>query len=407
MTTQRRLRVLWASDAPYASSGYANQTRITVPRLAQHCDVALLATYGLQGAKMEWEGLPLYPGGLDPFANDVMKDAAHDWKADVVITLKDSFVFQPDKLQGVRWVPMTPVDHDPLTPQIASILHAAYRPIAYAPHGFKSLRSAGFDPLYAPHAYDPKILNPQSKEEARKFLGIDDSLFIIGMVAVNRGGVPSRKAWPQNLEAFALFAKDKPNARLYLHTAIQNPQEGGIDIPYYVNRYGIADKVMYCDQTQYKAGFPDSYMNAFYNALDVLNAVSLGEGFGIPTLEAQACGTPVIMGDWCAQEDLCFGGWKVPKEYALRFPDQQLNDVFIPMPSGIAQCMEGAYYAGDEMGDIRTAALAGAQAYQVDTVIEQYWLPILDALTTQIMREHTRGVLRIVRPEEVGIERAA
>src|SRR5690242_11830754 len=101
----RRLRVLWASDAPYSNSGYGVQTRLIVPRLAAHCDIALLATYGLQGAKVEWQGIPLYPGGMDPFANDVIKDAAHDWNADIVITLKDSFVFQPERLQGVRWCP--------------------------------------------------------------------------------------------------------------------------------------------------------------------------------------------------------------------------------------------------------------------------------------------------------------
>lgn len=404
-TPPRRLRVLIASDAAWASSGYAVQVKHLAPRLAQHCDLALLATYGLQGSRIDWQGIPVYPGGLDPFGNDVIKDAALDWRADVVLTLKDTFVFQPDKLQGVRWCPLVPVDHDPITPQISSVLRAAYRPIAYAPHGFRSLRTAGFDPLYAPHAYDPALISPQGQNDARNALGMDPTLFIVGMVAVNRGGVPSRKAWPQNLEAFALFAKDKPDARLFLHTAIANPQEGGIDIPYYVNRFGIADKVFYCDQQRYKVGFPDEYMNAFYNAIDVLNAVSLGEGFGVPTLEAQAAGTPVIVGDWCAQEDLCFGGWKVPKEYALRFPDQQLNDVYVPTPQGVAQAMHGAYGAlKTKAAQHRDAAIVGAAPYAIDRVVTEHWLPLLDELAAQIGREAARGVLRIVRPEECGIE---
>src|SRR5690242_1941900 len=98
------LRILWCSDAPWASSGYSVETRLTAPRLAAlgH-EVALLCTYGLQGAVREWEGLRVYPGGADPFANDVIGHAARDWQADIVITLKDSFVFKPEAFQGLRW----------------------------------------------------------------------------------------------------------------------------------------------------------------------------------------------------------------------------------------------------------------------------------------------------------------
>jgi glycosyltransferase involved in cell wall biosynthesis len=71
----------------------------------------------------------------------------------------------------------------------------------------------------------------------------------------------------------------------------------------------------------------------------VLNAVSLGEGFGIPVLEAQACGTPVIVGDWCAHEDLCFAGWKVREEEAHHFFDNQQGWVFVPNVGAIADRM--------------------------------------------------------------------
>ena len=70
------LRCLLASDAFWATSGYSNQVRILVPRLMPHCEIATLATFGLHGARLDWEGIPLYPGGADPFANDVVKTAA-------------------------------------------------------------------------------------------------------------------------------------------------------------------------------------------------------------------------------------------------------------------------------------------------------------------------------------------
>lgn len=404
------LRALIASDAPWSISGYANQVRQFAPALAAlgH-DVALLATYGLHGAIQEWRGLRVYPGGADSFANDVIGHAARDWKADIVITLKDSFVFKPEAMAGLRWMPMTPVDHEPLPPVVAQVCHAAYRPIAYAPNGFRELRKAGFDPLYAPHSYDPTIMYPMDRTEARKLFGLPDDLFIIGTVAVNRGGIPSRKAWPQNLEAFALFAKDKPNVRYFLHTDIaEDGFEGGIPLRPLCAQLGILDKVLFCDQTQYRrATFGDDYLRMFYGAIDVLNAVSLGEGFGIPALEAQACGTPVIVSDFAAHRDLCWAGWKVDK--GLRFYDGQGSYVFIPQPEAIAEAMEGAYgnlqqewSTGGTVADtLRSRAIAGAAPHALPRVIEEHWRPLLEEVERDIRGEKSRGVLRIVRKEEV------
>ena len=38
-------------------------------------------------------------------------------------------------------------------------------------------------------------------------------------------------------------------------------------------------------------------MAGWYRSLDVLSACSYGEGFGLPILEAQACGSPAIVTD--------------------------------------------------------------------------------------------------------------
>lgn len=417
------MRVLFASDAADASSGYAVETALTAPRLARlgH-DVALLATFGHHGAVRSWTSdvlddagnpitLRVYPGGADSFANDVIGHYARDWKADIVITLKDSFVFRPEAFQGLRWLPMIPVDHEPLPPAVAQIAHQCYRPIAYAPNGFRELRKAGFDPLFAPHGYDPKVYYPMDRAEARKALGLDPAHFIIGTVAVNRGGIPSRKAWPQNLEAFALFAKDKPHARYLLHTDIaQDGFEGGINLPALCAQLSISDKVAFCDQTTYRrGGFPHEYMRAFYNACDVVNAVSLGEGFGIPQLEAQACGTAVITSKFAAARDLCFGGWEV--EGGLRFYDGQAAWVFLPQPEAVAEGMQACYdrYRDASTREIdRDACVRGAAHYEIDHVVDTHWKPLLEEVERSIALEQGgRGVLRIIRPEEVGVRRVA
>jgi glycosyltransferase involved in cell wall biosynthesis len=406
------LRVLLASDHVDATSGYSVQARLIALGIRKHCHLALLSTFGLHGSIQTWtdhnrlpveEGIPMFPGGADAFANDVIGKAAKAWQADAIITLKDTLVFHPQSFAGFRWMPMAPIDHDPPSPQVIERCRASYRPIAYAPHGFRALRSAGLDPAYCPHAYDPQVYYPVDKAEARAALDLTADLFIIGTCAVNRGGVPSRKSWIENLQAFAAFAADKPNVRYFLHTDLADDNyEAGIPLRPLMAQMGILDKVLFCDQERYRYGqFPPEYMRTYYNALDVLNAVSNGEGFGIPTLEAQSVGVPVIVGNWCAHEDLCFGGWKVGKQEAHHFYDaQQAGWVYIPQPGAIARCMEDAYQYRHET-QRSEMALAGAAPYQIDTVIRDHWLPLLEEITRDIRAPRSRGVLRIIRKEEV------
>lgn len=295
---------------------------------------------------------------------------------------------------------MVPVDHEPIPPPAVQVVRAMYRPIAYAPNGFRELRKAGFDPLYCPHGYNPATFYPMPKEEARKALGLTPDIFLVGTVAVNRGGIPSRKAWPQNLEAFAAFARDKPNARYYLHTDMcQDGYEAGVNLGNLIGQLGIGDKVFFCDQTLYRrGGFPDDYMRAMYSSMDVLNAVSLGEGFGIPALEAQGCGTPVILSDFAAHRDLCFAGWHVKD--GLRFYDSQGSWTFIPEPRAIAAAMNNAYLSQSHFGELGKIAVAGAAEYAIDRVVAEHWKPAMEEIERSL-HVPSRGVLRIVRREEV------
>ena len=136
----------------------------------------------------------------------------------------------------------------------------------------------------------------------------------------------------------------------------------------------IGEDVLFADQYHMVVGFPDAYMVDLYNSLDVLLSPSMGEGFGIPIVEAQACGCPVIVGDWTAMSELCFAGWKIAKENAHPFWDQVGAYKFMPEPAAIYQALTEAYTGAKKL---RHKARKGAEPYDADRVMSKYWKPVL------------------------------
>jgi glycosyltransferase involved in cell wall biosynthesis len=144
-------------------------------------------------------------------------------------------------------------------------------------------------------------------------MGVPEDTFLVGMVAANKAnGQIHRKAYAENLLAFAIFRKKYPNSQIYIHSEPTRVY-GGFDLPILLRSIGL-DKsaVVLPDRDMLRTGYPDSAMAAFYSAMDVLLSTSYGEGFGIPTVEAQACGTRVITSNFAASKDLVSEeSWKV------------------------------------------------------------------------------------------------
>jgi glycosyltransferase involved in cell wall biosynthesis len=107
--------------------------------------------------------------------------------------------------------------------------------------------------------------------------------------------------------------------------------------------------------------------------LDVHLLVSSGEGFGIPILEAQACGCPVIVGDWTAMSELCFAGRMIDKKDAFKQYTNLSSWQYRPIPRAIDLALEAEYQKPSK----RERAVRMAQEYDADYLIENYWKPIL------------------------------
>lgn len=367
------MRILWHSNAPWASTGYGNQTRLFTSRIRDggH-DVAISALWGLEGGILQFDGMPVYPRYRHPYGMDVMGANSQHWQADIVISLIDAWVIEPHMLHMCKWVPWFPVDMEPIPPPVAKSVAQAYKRIVFSKYAEKACADAGLDCYYVPHGYDSKVFAPLVQGEARQTLGWPQDKFIIGMVAANKD-FPSRKSWPSALAAFAEFAKERDDVLFYAHTN----EQGGVNIRELAETLGIATKIMMPEQyTTNTLGMPDNYMRSMYSSLDVLLNPAMGEGFGVPILEAQACGVPVIVGDWTAMSELCFGGYAIPKHKAERTWTPLGAWQYQPTVKAIEQALGWAYRnARDER--VRLKALQGALDYDADIVTKEYWLPTL------------------------------
>lgn len=376
------LKILWHSNAPFAPTGYGNQTNEFLWRLKNmgH-DMICSCFYGLNGSPLELNGIKMLPGGFESYGNDTIVADSVEFKRDIVISLIDVWVLAPEIMERVRWYPWTPIDHDPIPPVVLKHLRAAKRPIAMSKFGAAKMVAAGLEnPFYVPHGINTKTLYPMARNEARAKIHCPEEPFMVGIVSANKGA-PSRKAFDQQLRAFGKFYQKHPDALLYLHTDVTGRM--GEPLVPLLELAGIPKRaVAKPSQYKYDRGMLDAdYMRYAYNAMDVLMNASKGEGFGVPIIEAQACGTPVIVTGFSAMPELVRAGWVVGM--VDKFYSHESYQA-IPCVDDLVDALEQAY---DNRGNqtLRDQAHRGVIAdYDADVVTEKHWKPVLAEIEQEI-----------------------
>jgi glycosyltransferase involved in cell wall biosynthesis len=376
------MRILWHSNAPWAATGYGQQTGLFAPRVAERHEVAVSSFYGLEGAPLNWNGLMVFPGLGGTYGNESIPLHARrffggDERGGLLFTLMDVWVLNPDLVAGFDTVCWVPVDHDPCPPAVGSFF-ARSGAVPFAMSRFGERQLAQFDPIYVPHGVDTAVYRPGDRDAARAHLGIDDDgLFVVGMVAANKGN-PSRKSFVATLEAFAAFHERHPRSRLYLHADMDGTWTQGVPLAPVIKAVGLDEEaVRVADPyAMHFHPFSPDTMASMFRAFDVLVNCATGEGFGIPVLEAQACGTPVIVTDFSAMPEVGAAGWRVGGR--RWWTPQQSWQMQPDVPSMVA-ALEDCYRLSDRArGELSARAVEHAAGFDAGLVAERYLLPGLD-----------------------------
>jgi glycosyltransferase involved in cell wall biosynthesis len=380
------MRLAFLSNGPWTNTGYGMQCKNVVTRLHKkgHA-ISVQAFHGHQGSPIDWNGITIYGSVAHPFGFDVMRAHADNFQADVIISNFDAWVMEPQMLFEQRWVAWFPVDSEPCPPGVADKVRQAFHRIVWTEFGAQQMDKIGLDYDRVPYGVDVDVFMPVDKKAARETAHMPQDKFIVGMVAMNKG-YPPRKAFYENIAAFKKFHDKHPDSLLYMHTLDgSRPNGETIDLLGYCKAIGLkhGEDVVFAEQYSYVLGYPETAMNTLYNCFDVHLLVSMGEGFGMPQLEAQAAGVPVICGDWTTMPELCFSGWKVDKKDAT--PQYTLQNAYqyLPRVDAIVDKLELAYkHAGSTM--YQTNARKGALKYDINKVIDDHWMPVLAKIEKKI-----------------------
>lgn len=400
------LRIMWHGAAPWMATGYGRLADQITSRLQKHPEVMSALAWlpaGLAGhACWEHDNVTYYPVVAGDMGEGVVERWVKQFKADIVISVTDHWIWRTDVWKRFRWVPIAFPDHKPLGVNLVKNLKMAHKVIAPTEWGLRMLRDDGVKQAeYIPLGIDTNIYKvDEAGRKAQRQVMINiarkqgapyltDDCFIFGMVARN-GTYPCRKGHDLVMDAVAQLLKaGHKDFIIYMHS-LMDGGHGGPDLVKMLNAYTRAYQddrinrhVLFPPPEQvhlgpHETGFPDEKMASLYNAMDCFVNPSQWEGFGLTSLEAAACGVPSIVTDVGCQPEVAPVGWKIPMYRRYYAP---ATDTFIAEPDlpALVRAMETAMRGARDV-ELRKKAVRHAAKYDWTDIVEKRWLPFLEGI---------------------------
>lgn len=261
-----------------------------------------------------------------------------DFKPDFVVAINDPWMFsyqgKSPYRQYYHWVISPTVDSYPQREDYLSIYSLADSIITYTDWALDVLDSYNMPNLSKTirMGVDCEIFKPvEDKAVLKEKFGIPKDAFIIGSIMRNQ----TRKLLPNLIESFNLFLdscteEEKKKTFLYLHTTY--PDIECWDIPRFILESKYSNQILftykckttgefgcsrYQDARTYsflsngitsvlpsgRDGLSNQQLSEVVNLFDLYVQLASCEGFGVPIIEAAACGIPCAVVDYSAMGD--------------------------------------------------------------------------------------------------------
>lgn len=257
------------------------------------------------------EGNPKYQKLLD---RDIRfkKDAPEEYQNLPYVWIRHQWPPKAEPPKGAKWIIMQPWEYTTLRQDFADLFKQADEVWTPSTYCRKSFVDSGLDSnkvQIVPNGIDPELFTPggakyELKTDKRfKFLFVGGTIFRKGVDVLLKSYL---KAFTSK-DDVCLVIKDMggdsfykgQNAKEYIQKV--QKEDGAPEILYiedYLNEYEMA---------------------SLYRACDVFACSYRGEGFSLPTLEAMACGLPVIVTEGGSTDDFTddISAWKIPAEQKL------------------------------------------------------------------------------------------
>jgi len=298
------MKYMLMSTSPPLTTGYAVvANNLMKGFLKKGVDIKQFGLQTLGHPKEDW----LLPVMDEIYGSDAIQFYSKLYEMDYLITILDHWVAQYSYLPGLlKRLKLGHICHVtansyPLPPVLADRIKDADYLVAPSKFVEKTLLDANLDPkkvFYIPHGINTKLFKPfseQDRNDHKKIMGYEDK-FVFLAVSTNTG---FEKNWQGLYYAYKVFLEQNPDAKdktvLHCHTSPYYQGSANCNLEMLGNAFGITDNLRFIAGMNLNAGTPPKEMVKLYNSADCYLSASFGESFGLPALEAMACGCPCII----------------------------------------------------------------------------------------------------------------
>jgi glycosyltransferase involved in cell wall biosynthesis len=395
------MRILMIGDGISQTTGFATVLRHAARGFVRRgFDVHQIACNDLPPDYREEpytrEGVTPWPTAMpgDPFGWQLVPEVIHKLRPDVLFINTDPGTARnlQQYIAGLADVPIclyAPVEGAPIGQHLADAFLNSTVPVTYTDWSAARLQvEYGLSAPAVYHGVDLRVFKPLAPEWRAKVRSANgwDGRYVVAYVARNNG----RKGHDRLLKALWYLRQNGiDDVLLYLHCQpFDRHWAGGWDLAELAHRYGVSDAVQFAHAARTPTqGESVGSLAQKLAAADLYVHPAAVEGFGLPILEAMACGLPIavtrdggnmeeIVGDCAARLDVA--------DYATWFNGATLCQV---SPAAIASCILTFRQNPEYAADLGAKALSRAQLPRFR------WETMADALAAYVEEAAAGGEL--------------